>query len=68
MSIKLSEAEIKLFDKMEKFHKIAEKCPHVKEHKFVSIPTFLPKCELTDDACRYENCPKLSLNKDKLEK
>jgi len=38
---------------------IANNCEHIKEPEFISIPTFIPKCTLTNDACTYENCPKI---------
>ena len=48
----------KEFEKRNRWLKLASTCEHIKEHEFISIPTFLPKCDLTNDACRYEDCPR----------
>ena len=37
---------------------IAQGCEHMREPPFVSIPSALPKCALTDKVCRYDICPK----------
>ena len=56
--VRMTEEKRKLFDKMERWQNIANGCEHAREHEIISIPTLLPKCVLTGEACRYEYCPK----------
>ena len=51
----------KQLEKVKAWEKIADGCEHAKEHDFASIPPFLPKCDLTDEVCRYEFCPKVKV-------
>ena len=37
---------------------IQEGCKEMREPPYEGIPTPLPRCNLTDDACRFDLCPK----------
>lgn len=47
-----------MFKEHDDWLKMACTCPHVKEHEIVSIPTLLSRCELTNDVCSFDCCPK----------
>ena len=37
---------------------IANGCEHMKEPPYIGIPSPLPSCALTKNACRIDTCPK----------
>lgn len=48
--------------KHDEWMKMASDCEHAYQ-QYIGIPTPLPTCRLIDDACRFENCPKVDKTK-----
>jgi len=40
-------------------NRIANGCEHMREPPYIGIPTPLPLCALTKNACRIDICPKV---------
>ena len=38
--------------------RIANGCKEMRELPYIGIPSLLPRCNLTNDACRFDICPK----------
>lgn len=53
----LTKEQIAEFEKHNLWLKMASKCEHAWQ-QYHGAPAPLPTCRLTDDACRYETCPK----------
>jgi len=52
----LTKEKIKMFEDFEKWVRFSAKCEESFQ-ELEGIPTPLPSCKLTRNACRYENCP-----------
>lgn len=58
----LTEEQIKEFKRFRSWTEMASKCEHAWQ-QYHGIPSLLPTCRLTNDACRYENCPRKEVKK-----
>jgi len=56
----MSKEDIEKFEKFQKWVKYMSKCKQAWQ-QYIGAPSPLPTCKLTEDACRYENCPKLKI-------
>lgn len=58
--------ELKTFEDWVKLIQVG--CPEIREPPYEGIPAPLPRCNLTDNACRFDICPKRERNKKRSDK